>query len=388
MRLRSKANAVMAATVLSLTVVTFMFSRIILLDVLDNPGGQLVGEDLRRALNNLIFSFLLSSLVAGVFILVLLDKLIFSRLSILDSDVARIGSSSDFSLRVPVTSSDELSSLAISINRMMASLESAHIELRRYSENLEELVQERTARLRKSERLATIGETTAMVGHDLRNPLQVVTNNVYLLSKVLAESDDSRVAAESQQLVKKLQAIDSQVQYMNNVVSDLQDYSRDLKPTRVETSVRGLLDDSLSTIAFPPDVEARISVEDEASKVIVDPIMMKRVLVNLVSNAVQAMPMGGRLSLRVTRGNDITQIHVEDTGKGMTQDVATKIFQPLFTTKAKGTGLGLAVCKRLIEAHGGDITVESQAGKGSIFTIRLPDIEASDQAQKVAPVLS
>jgi signal transduction histidine kinase len=348
----------------------------------------LVGEDLRRALNNLIFSFLLSSLVAGVFILVLLDKLIFSRLSILDSDVARIGSSSDFSLRVPVTSSDELSSLAISINRMMASLESAHIELRRYSENLEELVQERTARLRKSERLATIGETTAMVGHDLRNPLQVVTNNVYLLSKVLAESDDSRVAAESQQLVKKLQAIDSQVQYMNNVVSDLQDYSRDLKPTRVETSVRGLLDDSLSTIAFPPDVEARISVEDEASKVIVDPTMMKRVLVNLVSNAVQAMPMGGRLSLRVTRGNDITQIHVEDTGKGMTQDVATKIFQPLFTTKAKGTGLGLAVCKRLIEAHGGDITVESQAGKGSIFTIRLPDIEASDQAQKVAPVLS
>ena len=335
---------------------------------------------LKSDLGRLALTYLVTSLAAGVIIMSLLDTLVLFRLSRLASEVSSIGSSSNFSLRVPVTGKDEISSLADSVNNMVASLETSYNTLRQYSGNLELLVQERTASLRKSERLATIGVTAAMVGHDLRNPLQVVTNIIYLMSKRLGASEQLRETAEAQELAEDLQKLDAQVQYMNNVVSDLQDYARELKPKPVETSVRELIDDSLSTITIPEDVEPNIIVENSAT-VVVDPAMIRRVLVNLVSNAIQAMPRGGKLTLRASRSDGNTLIHVRDTGNGMTPEVMGKLFQPLFTTKAKGTGFGLPVCKRIVEAHGGEIVVESETGKGTIFTITIPDLKAHSQKQ-------
>jgi signal transduction histidine kinase len=131
---------------------------------------------------------------------------------------------------------------------------------------------------------------------------------------------------------------------------------------------------------MPEDVETNIFVEDSAT-VVVDPAMIRRVLVNLVSNAIQAMPKGGKLTLRASRSDGKTLIRVRDTGNGMTQEVMEKLFQPLFTTKAKGTGFGLPVCKRLVEAHGGEIVVESEPGKGTIFTITIPDLKDHSQKQ-------
>jgi signal transduction histidine kinase len=100
--------------------------------------------------------------------------------------------------------------------------------------------------------------------------------------------------------------------------------------------------------------------------------MMKRVFTNLITNAIQAMPNGGQLAIRASKVEKVVLISVQDTGAGITKENIGKLFTPLFTTKAKGQGLGLPVCKRIAEAHGGEVTVESEEGKGSIFTVRLP----------------
>jgi signal transduction histidine kinase len=100
--------------------------------------------------------------------------------------------------------------------------------------------------------------------------------------------------------------------------------------------------------------------------------MMRRVFTNLVTNALQAMPEGGQLTITASQPEEVVLISVQDTGVGIPEEDLPKLFHPLYTTKAKGVGLGLAVCQRLVEAHGGSITVESQVGRGSTFTVKLP----------------
>lgn len=104
----------------------------------------------------------------------------------------------------------------------------------------------------------------------------------------------------------------------------------------------------------------------------VDPLIMQHVLANLITNALQAMPEGGRLTIRASKNEEAALISVEDTGVGIPKENLSKLFQPLFTTKSKGQGLGLAACKQLVQAHGGSITFESDMGKGSTFTVKIP----------------
>ena len=241
-----------------------------------------------------------------------------------------------------------------------------------YSDYLEELVEERTRELREaqesliqSQRLAAIGEAAAMVGHDLRNPLQAIVNMLYLAKMKLRSSPN-------RDLEEILETIRSQVEYMNKIVSDLQDYARPLKPTLVETSLNQIISDVLSTIKIPENVKISVEIGKDYPKLIVDPSFMKRILTNLVTNAIQAMPNGGRLTITASETPEYALISVQDTGVGIPEEHQSKIFQPLFTTKSKGQGLGLPVCKRLVEALGGSITFESEVGKGSTFTIKIP----------------
>jgi len=267
-------------------------------------------------------------------------------------------------------------------------------------ETLEDLVEERTIelkevqeRLLKAERLAAIGETAAMVGHDLRNPLQAITNAVYILKQsagnvdsslggigkalsTLPEPIHSQVQQEIKRLVEEhgdmIRIIDESVNYANKIVTDLRDYSRPLKPQFVETSLRQVIDEALSSMTVPENVEISVSVGEDLTKLMVDPAMMKRVLTNLLMNALQAMPDGGRLTIRASTTEEAASIGIRDTGVGIPEENLPKLFQPLFTTRARGTGLGLAVCRRLVEAQGGTITVESQVGMGSTFTVQIP----------------
>ncbi len=233
----------------------------------------------------------------------------------------------------------------------------------------------------ETKRLSAIGQTAGMVGHDIRNPLQSITSSMFLIEndlKYLPESEETKDAFE------ELKSISEQISYVDKIISDLQDYARPLKPELVEVDIKRLVTGSLATLNVPENIKAYAYFDEKTPKLKTDPTILKRVLLNLATNAVQAMPNGGKLSIHASQdktSNNIT-ITVKDTGVGIPKELQEKIFKPLFTTKAKGQGLGLAVVKRLIEALNGTITFESQEGIGTQFTIMLPQNKNAFQSQK------
>jgi two-component system sensor histidine kinase AtoS len=166
--------------------------------------------------------------------------------------------------------------------------------------------------------------------------------------------------------------MDENVQYVNKIVQDLQDYAKPINPMAQETNVQSLLEDALFKNGVPDKVDVSCQVEKKAKRLVTDPGVLKRIISNLVSNAVQAMPKGGKLTVHAYREAKSTVITVMDTGVGIPEEVKPKLFSPLFTTKSKGQGFGLAVVKRMTEALGGTVTFESEVGKGTKFILRLP----------------
>ena len=231
-----------------------------------------------------------------------------------------------------------------------------------YSKRLERIVEEKTKELRDAERLVIIGETTLMVGHDLRNPLQVLKGLSYGLKKKHADKP------EAMEIFEK---IDKSIFYMDKIVSDLQAFGKKKDPDARLYPLRGLVNNALTQIEVPGDVEMVMEFPEDFM-VAVDWYMIQRLFINLLLNAVQAMPDGGKLSVNAYRRDDDNVIVIEDTGIGIPEESLENLFKPLYTTKAKGTGLGLAVCKKIVDAHDGTINVESTVGKGTIFTITLP----------------
>ncbi len=220
--------------------------------------------------------------------------------------------------------------------------------------------------------LVSIGQTALMVGHDLRNPLQAIVNNVYLAKKKIESMPSpDRIIVENYGLMGFCESVGKQAEYMNKIVSDLQDYASPLKPKFIKTNLFSFIEEMFSTLPVPENVQISTLMQQDF-EVPIDPELMMRVFINLVTNAIQAMPNGGQLTIRAVKTDEYDLVSVEDTGVGISEDNLPKLFQPLFTTKAKGQGLGLAVCKRIVEAHGGEITVKSEEGRGSIFTVKIP----------------
>jgi signal transduction histidine kinase len=237
-------------------------------------------------------------------------------------------------------------------------------ELREHTERLEYLVEKRTSELQEAERMAAIGELAAMVGHDLRNPLTGIMGATYFLKKKYASTNDLDAN-------KMLDIIERNVEYSNKIVNDLLDYSKKIQPEFYRMNLRGIVGDALESIEIPENIVidqtklGRMEAE-------VDPQMMKRVIINMLTNAVDTMPSGGRVRIECREEGAKKTISISDTGKGIPEDVLELIWTPLFTTKAKGMGFGLSICKKLVECQGGSISVESTEGKGTTFTISLP----------------
>jgi len=246
-------------------------------------------------------------------------------------------------------------------------------KLEEYSTQLEKLIKARTeelkqtqAKLVKSERLATIGELAAMVGHDLRNPLTGIMGAAYYLKT----KHGTELGAKGKEM---LITIEKAIEYSNKIVNDLLEYSRDLKLDFAEVTPKALLKNALSLLEVPEKIQV-VDATKGKPKVKADKEKMRRVFVNLIKNAFDAMPEGGTLTIKSRAAKGRLEIAFKDTGIGMSEETLSKLEREvaLFTTKAKGMGLGLAICRRIAEAHGGKISVESAAGKGTTITVTIP----------------
>lgn len=243
--------------------------------------------------------------------------------------------------------------------------------LREYASNLEKVVLERTKELREAERMAAIGETTLMVGHDLRNPLQVIVNLAYSMRETIRSPGVDQAARS--RIEKELDTLLNQVEYMDKIVSDLADYSRPVEPRAERIDLPGFLKGIARDAKIPLRIRVSIAVEEGAEEIRSDPSMLRRVLMNIVTNAVQAMPGEGILRIAaIPTPEGGTAITVSDTGVGIPPEIKARLFKPFVTNKAKGMGLGLSVVSRFVELLGGEISCESEVGKGSSFTVRLP----------------
>ena len=247
-------------------------------------------------------------------------------------------------------------------------------KLARYSQHLEEIVEERTEELAESKRLAAIGETALMVGHDLRNPLQAMTNSIFLIDTRFSNTQlDCDKCPECRKLVSKETAIvKEQMTYVDKVLSDLIDYSSTRGLELATADLPGIVDEALSVVSIPNIIKVSVDIEEGIPPLVVDRTAIRRVLSNLITNAVQAMPRGGQLTIRISSAEGAASINVEDTGEGIPKENMDKMFEPLFTTRAKGQGLGLAVCKKLVEAHGGSIAIDSRVGRGTRVKVTIP----------------
>ncbi|MBN1840744.1 MAG: GAF domain-containing protein [Deltaproteobacteria bacterium] len=237
--------------------------------------------------------------------------------------------------------------------------------------NLEQRVEERTRELKEAhealvrkERLAVLGQLASSVGHELRNPLGVIKNACYFLNMKIKTIEDEAVK-------ENIKTMNCEIDTANQIITDLLDFVRIKAPVRQEVDINQLVKETLSRSLIPEDITVITDLAEHIAPVFIDPVQVGQVFLNLTQNAVQAMGEGGslKISTRVRKG--AKEVVFVDEGCGIPESNLGKIFEPLFTTKAKGIGLGLAVSKSLAEENRGTILVESEEGKGSRFTVRF-----------------
>lgn len=250
-------------------------------------------------------------------------------------------------------------------------------KLKEYSEHLEELVEARTRDLKKAqehtlrqERLAAIGQLAGSIAHELRNPLGVISNAVTYLSMIQAEADPK--------VTEYLKIIKNETNSSEKIITDLLEFTHLQVAERKPVPVADLISNSVRRFPPPSHIEVQEKIDENLPTVYVNGLQLEQVLGNLLTNAYQAMPDGGKVELtaQLEEANDqqtkSVRICVTDNGEGIKPENLNLIFEPLFTTKSKGIGLGLPLCKKFIEANKGEISVTSKVNIGTTFTIILP----------------
>ncbi len=247
----------------------------------------------------------------------------------------------------------------------------AEEEIRNLNSELEQRVEARTRDLREAqeklvrqERLAVLGQLAGGVGHELRNPLTVILNAIYYLRLIQPDTEDKIGQYHS--------IIEQEAHTAEKIINDLLDFARSQVVDREPMAVSEMVQRVLEHHPAPLFVDVVVDIPPDLPLVFADPHQVGQALGNLVVNAYQAMPDGGKLTFSAVMIGEMVTIAVADTGSGISRENMGKLFEPLFTTKAKGIGLGLALSKKFVEANGGRIEVQSELGKGSVFTVWLP----------------
>ena len=277
----------------------------------------------------------------------------------------------------------KLQSLMIFAHEAALALENAlmYEELKNFNEQLGERVRKAAAELEvtqrqlfQAEKLAALGKLSAGIAHEIRNPLTSIKILIYSLADPGA-SDASRE--------KDLKVIESEIERVNKIIRQFLDFARPRPPSLEKGDARKLISETLALVGYEIESQGiQVEREDEGDlpPVAMDREQMKQVLLNLILNSLQAMPGGGKLTIQTIlspfreRGEvgEAVEIGVRDTGGGIPAEIQERIFEPFFSTKEEGIGLGLSVAQRIVEEHGGRIRVESAEGKGTIFSIILP----------------
>jgi nitrogen fixation/metabolism regulation signal transduction histidine kinase len=270
-------------------------------------------------------------------------------------DAARRVAAGDFDQNLPVDRKDEIGELTGSFNFMLQRL--------RENKRLEE-------RLREAEHLSAVGQLSRSIAHEIRNPLNFISLSI----DHIREKYPPSARADAENFDALLSSVKQEIHRLNRLVSDFLDYGKPLKLDIQRTQVDRMLDDVVEIIrakAAGDGVEIRTQYEFSPD-LMVDPELMKTCIMNVLTNAFQAMPEGGILTIRTGRDDGKFFLSVADTGVGVAQENLSKVFEPFYTTKDNGLGLGLATTKRIVEEHGGKIEIRSEGGTGSNVIISLP----------------
>jgi two-component system NtrC family sensor kinase len=292
--------------------------------------------------------------------------------------------SGDLQHPVPVESDDELGVLASSFNEMEQSLARMRADRLKLLDSLEQQVEERTAalkqaqaRLVQSEKLSSLGRLAASVAHEINNPLAGILTYAKLLIRTLepdAAGDPDRARA-----IKHLQLVQRETERCTAIVRNLLDFARERPLTLVDLTVNAVLDEALALVANQARLQSIALEKDFGATRLVhaDFGQLRQAFINIIINACDAMPQGGRLVVATADAPDAVVVRITDTGTGIPPDVLSKVLDPFFTTKDKGTGLGLSVVYGIVERLGGALTIDSTVGTGTTVQIRLPAAPAA-----------
>ncbi len=223
----------------------------------------------------------------------------------------------------------------------------------------------REAENARNERLTMLGQLAGGVGHELRNPLGAIKNASYFLNMVLEKPEP--------EIKETLEILEKEINTSEIIINSLLGFARPKLPLYQKVDINKLIQEVVSGTAVPENIEIINDLNNSLPIVLADPSQLTIVFGNIIRNAIQAITEGGRISIKTSFPNpEVVAIAIQDTGIGISQDNLRKLFEPLFTTKAKGIGLGLAISKLIVESHGGIIKAQSEEGKGSTFTIEIP----------------
>ena len=270
-------------------------------------------------------------------------------------DAAKRVAAGDFDQNLTVDRKDEIGELTESFNFMLQRL--------RENKRLEE-------RLREAEHLSAVGQLSRSIAHEIRNPLNFISLSIDHIREKYPPS--ARVDAEDFDAL--LSSVKQEIRRLNTLVSDFLDYGKPLRLNIQRTQVERMLDDVVEIIrakAAGEGVEIKKQYEFSPD-IMLDPELIKTCIMNVLTNAFQAMPQGGTLTIRTGRDDGKFVLSVADTGVGVARENLSKVFEPFYTTKNTGLGLGLATTKRIVEEHGGKIEIRSEGGTGSDVIISLP----------------
>lgn len=245
-------------------------------------------------------------------------------------------------------------------------------DLEKHKNHLEHIIEERNAELKNAqtmllqkEKLAAIGKLSGSVAHDIRNPLGIISNSIYFLGQIDTSSLDHRVE-------KHINIMEIAIERASGIITDLMDFSRDNRPDLKEWSINEEILSLCEELIVQEDISLEYELDSNLQPFFFDPQQIRRVLHNLFINALQAMPEGGLLKIYSKMNDGFVEVKIIDNGIGIKPEDIEHIYEPLFTTKSKGVGLGLSIVKTFVENHCGTINIESVVGKGTAFTVALP----------------